>query len=109
MKIKKIFIYVIILIITISCNNGDNYLGNWYNKNYKTHLYISKAGNKGYIIRSYRTKSMYYENFDKSDYFIFDDGYFYLNEENRNKNIPTFIVKDKNQIVTYNGILYSKI
>lgn len=102
MKLKNIFILALLLIITISCNSGDDYLGNWYNKKYNKHLFISKAGNKGYLIR------LYTRDFDKSNYFIFEDGYFYSSEENLKKNQPNFIVQNKNQIISYNGFLFTK-
>ena len=105
MKLKNIFILALLLLITISCNSGDDYLGNWYNKKYNQILFISKAGNKGYLIRLYGGKNFFS---DESKYFIFEDGYFYLTEEDRKKNRPTLIIQNKNQIISSDGFLFTK-
>jgi hypothetical protein len=106
MKLKNIFILTLLLVLTLSCNSGDDYLGNWYNKKYNQILFISKAGNKGYLIRLYGGKGFSFT--DDSKYFIFEDEYFYLTEEDRKKNKPFLIVQNKNQIISYDGILFTK-
>lgn len=106
MKLKNIFILALLLVLNISCNSGDDYLGNWYNKKGSQILFISKAGNKGYLIRVYGGKGFNFT--DESKYFIFEDEYFYLTEEDRKKNKPSLIVQNKNQIISSNGILFTK-
>ncbi len=94
---KKIFILLLLFVVTISCNSGDDYIGNWYNK-YDNKCIITKAGNKGYMINDER----------HGFFLIFDDGYFYLSEEDRKNNKPALIVKDKNHMLDGKGNLFTK-
>ena len=41
-------------------------------------------------------------------FLIFDDGYFYLSEEDRKNNKPALIVKDKNHMLDGKGNLFTK-
>ena len=109
---KKTIILLFMLALTISCNSGDDYVGKWYNKNNNIHITIIKAGDKGCIIRIYgrdKENGQYYDIYDYSNYFIYDDGYFYKSEENRKKGIPNLILQDKNHIIDVDGNIYTKI
>lgn len=93
---KKIFI-LLLFILTISCNSGDDYIGNWYDQ-YNNKCIITKAGNKGYMF-NLRTQA---------NFLIFDDGYFYLSEEDRKNNKPVMIIKDKKHMITLKGRMWTK-
>lgn len=101
---KNLIILISLFFLMISCKSGDDYLGNWFDKKNNTYLYISKAGEKGYLIRLTNRE---YE-LDKTSFYIFDDGYFYLYEDDKNKESFKFIIQNEETILSVNGFVFKK-